>query len=78
MWHLERMKRLVVGGVDVFAAEGIPSVEEALAIIEVVDTLSGAVCWISFRCIDKIHLASGERLDDAFKQLTRHPGDKFL
>jgi homocysteine S-methyltransferase len=70
------MKRLAIGGVGVFAAEAIPSVEEALAIIEAVDTLSGAMCWINFRCPDKTHIASGEPLDDAFKKLSKHPGNK--
>jgi len=72
------MKRLVVGGVDIFAAEGIPSVEEALAIIDGVDTLSGALCWISFHCKDDQHLASGEKIDDAFKELLKHPGENKL
>jgi homocysteine S-methyltransferase len=33
-WHLERIRRLAIRRVDLFAAETIPAVEEALAIID--------------------------------------------
>jgi S-methylmethionine-dependent homocysteine/selenocysteine methylase len=36
-WHLERMRRLAIQKVDIFAAETIPSVEEALAILDALD-----------------------------------------
>ena len=37
IWHLERIRRLAIRSVDIFAAETIPSVEEALAILDAVD-----------------------------------------
>ena len=36
-WHLERIQRLAIRKVDIFAAETIPSVEEALAVLDAVD-----------------------------------------
>ena len=36
-WHLERIRRLSIRKVDIFAAETLPSVEEALAVLDAID-----------------------------------------
>ena len=76
-WHLERIRRLSIRKVDVFAVETIPSVDEALAVIDALDEIPGAVCWISFSCRDGQHTARGEKLDDVFRKLMQHPSFRF-
>ena len=77
-WHLERIRRLAIRKVDIFAAETIPSVEEALAIVDALDEVPGAVGWISFSCRDGERTARGERLDDVLRKLMKHPSFRFV
>ena len=76
-WHLERIRRLAVRKVDLFAAETIPSLEEALAIIDALDEVPGAVGWISFSCRDGESTARGEKMDEVFRKLLQHPSFRF-
>jgi S-methylmethionine-dependent homocysteine/selenocysteine methylase len=73
-WHLDRMRHYAWGSFDIFAVETIPSVEEALAIIDALEEIPGARCWISFSCQDGSRTARGEPLDEVFKTLVLHPG----
>lgn len=73
-WHLPRIKRLMFGqGVNIIAAETIPSYIEALAILDAMAEIPGTRCWISFQCRDESRTAKGELIEDAFRELLNHP-----
>jgi len=77
-WHTDRIKRLAVGGIRMFAVETIPSVLEALAVLDVLEELPGTRCWISFQCRDGgMTTARGEPLDEAFCTLAHHPEFRY-
>ena len=72
-WHFERIKRLEEAGVDLLAVETVPTVVEALAVLNVVEKFPDATCWISFQCRDGERTARGERFDDVVRQVLSHP-----
>ena len=72
-WHFERVKRLEEAGVDLLAVETLPTVVEALAVLNVVEKFPDAQCWISFQCRDGERTARGERFDDVVRQVLSHP-----
>jgi len=77
-WHRDRIKRLTVAGVDFFAVETIPSVIEALAVLDVLEDIPGSRCWISFQCKEGgATTARGEPIEEAFTTLAAHPGFRF-
>jgi homocysteine S-methyltransferase len=47
-YHLPRMDILIKTGVDIIAAETLPSLEEAEAILEILKNYPGVYAWISF------------------------------
>jgi len=77
-WHADRIKRLTVGGVDFFAVETLPSVVEALAILDALEEVPGSRCWISFQCREGgMSTARGEALEHVLTQLLLHPAFRF-
>lgn len=75
-WHLDRMRQFAKARVDIYAAETLPSVEEALAFLDALQEIPGAKCWISFSCRNGSTTARGEPLDEVFEALICHPGMK--
>ena len=71
-WHFERIKRLTAAGVDFLAVETIPSVDEALAILDVVLKFPDLKCWISFQCKDDSSTARGEKFDSVINSIFQH------
>ena len=57
-FHRDRFDVLRDSGADLLAAETIPSIDEARALVELLSERSAARAWISFTCRD------GERLRD--------------
>ena len=41
-WHEDRIKRLTVGGVTLFAVESMPGSTEALAVLDVLEKIPGS------------------------------------
>jgi len=77
-WHEDRIKRLTVGGVTLFAVESMPGSTEALAVLDVLEKIPGSRCWMSFKCRSGgSETASGEALDQAFLKTADHPGFRF-
>ncbi len=73
-WHKDRIKRLTFkDGVDIIAAETLPSYIEALAILDALKEVPGARCWISFQCNDQGCTAKGEPIEEAFRAILEHP-----
>ena len=65
--HRPRIEVLAEEGVDLFALETIPRLDEAQALVAMVKDLAPqAECWVSFQVrSDGAHLAGGHPLDEA-------------
>jgi homocysteine S-methyltransferase len=73
-WHLPRVAALVQAGADFIAAETLPCWREALAVLDAVQSAGGfSPVWTSFSLRDEEHLASGQTIQEAVKQLRKHP-----
>jgi len=68
-FHRRRLEVLVAAGADVLACETIPSLREALALVEVLAEFPMAVAWISFSCRDGEHTNEGQRIADCAAEL---------
>ena len=69
-FHRERIEVLAATEADVIAVETIPELEEALAVVEVLEATPGAAAWISFSCADGGHLRSGVPIEEAVAAVT--------
>jgi homocysteine S-methyltransferase len=56
---------LEIGGFDLLAFESIPSLEEAEAIVRVIEAEGAPRAWISFTAKDGARTSHGERIEDA-------------
>lgn len=63
-FHAERLSIAAETSADLIALETIPSIEEARAILEALQTVPTARAWLSFTCRDAAHVAHGERFAD--------------
>lgn len=64
-FHRPRLEALLRGEPDLFALETLPSVDEAEALVELLDEL-GAVGWLSFTCESAEATRGGDPLREAF------------
>jgi len=64
-FHLPRAEALADAAPDLLAIETIPSLVEAEALVEVLETLGDVPAWVSFSCRDEAHLSDGTRIADA-------------
>lgn len=69
-FHRERMSVLAASGADVLACETIPELEEAQALVGLLDETPGAVAWLSFSCADGGHIRSGVPVEEALAVAT--------
>jgi homocysteine S-methyltransferase len=60
---------LAAAGADLLACETIPSLREALALVEVLQEFPAAVAWISFSCRDGEHTNEGQSIAECAAQL---------
>jgi homocysteine S-methyltransferase len=72
-FHRERLLVLAATRADLLACETIPELEEAAALVDLLDETEGAVGWISFTCADGGHLRSGAPVEEAFALADRSP-----
>lgn len=72
-WHRHRFGVLASSGADLLALETIPSMEEARALIRLLDATPGARAWFSFSCRDGSHIADGAPFADAIDVVATHP-----
>ncbi|MGW5216495.1 homocysteine S-methyltransferase [Nocardia sp. NPDC004085] len=63
-WHRPRMEVLAEAGADLLALETIPDIDEAEALVDVVNDL-GVPAWLSYT-IDGTRTRAGQPLTDAF------------
>ncbi|XP_072180008.1 homocysteine S-methyltransferase YbgG-like [Diadema setosum] len=71
-WHRPRVRALVEGGVDLVAIETIPSIQEASALLTLLEEFPNAKAWMSFSCKDKTHIGHGETLAEAATLASKH------
>lgn len=63
-WHRPRIQALLDAGVDVLALETIPCVEEAEALLELLQEFPHARAWFSFSCRDGRLIADGSNFQE--------------
>jgi homocysteine S-methyltransferase len=62
--HGPRVEALLEAGADLIALETIPTVREAVVLVELVRE-TGARAWLSYQCRDETHTAAGEPIEEA-------------
>lgn len=65
MVHRARIEVLADTDADIIAVETMPSVREAVVVVEEVRRLTDRPMWLSFICSDGDHTVSGDALGDA-------------
>lgn len=72
-WHRDRFNVLATSGADVLAIETVPSIQEARALIRLLDAAPDAHAWISFSCRNGTTMADGSPFADAVDAASAHP-----
>ncbi|MGP9567089.1 homocysteine S-methyltransferase [Halomonas sp. AOP5-B2-8] len=73
-FHRERFTLLLDAGADLLAAETLPSLEEALAITDLLAEHPGAQAWITFSAKDGHHISDGTPIAECAAALANCPG----
>jgi len=72
-FHRDRFDVLRSAGADLLAIETLPSLDEARAFVQLLESHSSARAWISFSCKDGKHLSEGQPIFDAASLLDGCP-----
>ncbi|WP_280570640.1 homocysteine S-methyltransferase [Chromohalobacter sp. 296-RDG] len=73
-FHRERFELLLAAKADLLAAETLPSLEEALAITDLLAEHPGAQAWITFSAKDGQHISDGTPIEECVAALANCPG----
>lgn len=73
-FHRERLALLLEAGADLLAAETLPSLDEALAITDLLAEHPGAQAWITFSARDGAHISDGTPIAECAQALADRPG----
>lgn len=68
-FHYKRLKTIINSKPDILAIETIPCLNEAKAIIELLDEFDKIQVWVSFSAKDGYHINSGEKITKCAKWL---------
>ena len=72
-FHRPRLATLARSGADLIGFETVPSLEEALALTELLAEWPDATAWLSFSCRDGAHTAEGQPVAVAAAALDAYP-----
>lgn len=72
-FHRPRWAFLASTGADLLACETVPSLDEARALMGLLDGTPGRWAWMSFQCRDHEHLADGSSFAEAVGLAAAHP-----
>jgi homocysteine S-methyltransferase len=72
-FHRERLAVLADTDADLLAIETIPELEEAVALVGLLDDMPGSRAWVSFTCGSEHHIRSGAPIEDAVAAVERSP-----
>ena len=64
-FHERRLRLLLAAEPDCIAVETQPRLDEAAAIVRLLEELDAPDAWVTFTCPDGEHTAHGERIEDA-------------
>jgi len=64
-WHRPRLEALLAAGPDLLAIETIPAIEEAEALVTLLDAYPEARAWIAFSCRDEERISDGTPFREA-------------
>lgn len=73
-FHRQRMEVLAESGADLLAFETIPCPEEAVALINLLNTMPAQAAWLSFSCRDDKRISQGEGIESAVALANDSPG----
>lgn len=72
-FHRPRIGALLEAGCDVIALETIPSLQEASALLKVMEQFPDAQAWITFTACDDAHISDGTPITTCIDALSNHP-----
>jgi len=72
-WHRPRMAVLADSNADLLACETIPSLAEAVALLQLLTEFPNIQAWISFSCRDGEHISHGERFVEVVALANQSP-----
>jgi len=71
-FHGPRLEALIGAGPDLLAIETIPSLEEAVLVLELAREWPQMPCWVSFTCRDAERVSEGQPVTEAIAEVSRH------
>ncbi|XP_025416886.1 uncharacterized protein LOC112688086 isoform X2 [Sipha flava] len=77
-WHKPRIQALIEAGIDVVLFETIPSVDEAIILLDILTEFPFQKACLSFSCKDGNHLSHGETFASAVEKLWTNDSRKQL
>ena len=72
-FHEERLALLASTEADLLAFETIPDLQEAKALLKVLEKYPASFAWMCFSCQDDLHLSGGEPFAEAIALLEHFP-----
>ena len=71
-FHGPRLEALVAAGPDVLAIETIPSPEEAVLVLELLEAWPAVQTWVTFTCRDRSWVSEGQPVAEAIAAVAGH------
>lgn len=71
-FHRQRWHVLAESEADILACETLPSQREARVLLELLGDTPLASAWMSFSCLDEVHLSDGTRFEDVVRACDVH------
>ena len=72
-FHGPRLEALVGSGPDLLAIETIPSLEEALVVLDLLESWPSVEAWVTFTCRDREQVSEGQPVVEAIAAVTGYP-----